>query len=223
MCGRFTLFAPIPVLCDAFDAQAPEDLAPRYNIAPSQPVLTLRVSPGTDHREFVRTRWGLIPSWAKDPEVGTRLINARSETAHEKPAFRAAFRSRRCLVPANGFYEWRRAERTKQPYFVRMRDGRPFGLAGLWETWENPEGSRTESCAILTTEANAVVSPLHNRMPVIVPPEQYGRWLEPGNAKLDDLKALLTPYPPDPMDAYPVSPRMNRPGVDDPACIVPLA
>jgi putative SOS response-associated peptidase YedK len=221
MCGRFTLFASIPVLSETFDAPVAGDLAPRYNIAPSQQVLLLRVPHGSDRREFVRARWGLIPSWARDPSVGNRLINARSETAHEKPAFRAAFRSRRCLIPASGFYEWRRVERKKQPYFIRMRDGGPFAFAGLWAEWNGPDGSRTETCVVLTTGANPVVSSIHDRMPVIIGPGNYDRWLAPAIGDPDLLKPLLTPYPPEGMDAYPVSPRVNNPSVDDEACVAP--
>jgi putative SOS response-associated peptidase YedK len=219
MCGRFTLFASIPVLSKTFEAPVGDDLAPRYNIAPTQPVLVLRFPPGSERREFARARWGLIPSWARDPSVGNRLINARSETAHEKPAFRAAFRSRRCLIPASGFYEWRRVEQKKQPYFIRMRDGGLFAIAGLWEAWDAPDGTHVETCAILTTGANPLVSPLHDRMPVIIEPVQYDRWLDPRIGKPEDLKPLLAPYPPEPMDAYPVSPRVNSPAVDDPECL----
>jgi putative SOS response-associated peptidase YedK len=219
MCGRFTLFASIPVLSKTFDAPVDGVLAPRYNIAPTQSVLVLRVPRGSDRREFASARWGLIPSWARDPSVGSRLINARSETAHEKPAFRAAFRSRRCLIPASGFYEWRRVEQKKQPYFIRMRDVSPFAIAGLWEARDGPDGSRTETCAILTTGANPVVSPLHDRMPVIIEPGQYARWLDPKVGNPEELKPLMAPYSPEPMEAYPVSPRVNNPSVDDPECL----
>jgi putative SOS response-associated peptidase YedK len=222
MCGRFTLFAPMQLLSKRFDAPPPEELSPRYNIAPSQRVLAVRLSPATSLREFARLRWGLVPSWADDPSIGNRLINARSETAHAKPAFRSAFRARRCLLPASGFYEWRRVERRKQPYFIRLRDGDPFALAGLWEPAREAGGEAAGSCAILTTGANTVVSPLHDRMPVIVRPEMYGRWLAPEAESAESLKGLLAPYPPGEMEAWPVGLGVNNPQVDAEECIAPV-
>jgi putative SOS response-associated peptidase YedK len=222
MCGRFTLFASMPVLSKMFDAPGSGDLAPRYNIAPSQTVLAVRTSPATGLREFLRARWGLVPSWSKDPSIGNRLINARSETVHVKPAFRSAFRDRRCLVPASGFYEWRRIDGRKQPYFIRMRDGSPFALAGLWEPGKEPREDSVGTCAILTTESNSVVSPLHDRMPVIIGPERYQRWLAAGTGSQDSLMPLFAPWPAEGMEAWPVGPGINNPRIDDEECVAPF-
>jgi putative SOS response-associated peptidase YedK len=222
MCGRFTLFESGRILSKMFEAPLEDSPAARYNIAPSRPVLVVRCGPGSGRREFALAGWGLVPSWAKDKAIGNRLINARAETAHEKPAFRAAFRSRRCLIPASGFYEWQRMEKKKQPYFIRMKDGRPFALAGLWEHWEGPDGSAMETCAILTTGSNAVLAPIHDRMPVIVGHGDYERWLDPADRKPESLAPLLAPCDAAGMIAYPVSPRVNSPANDDEGCIAPL-
>ena len=197
-------------------------LSPRYNISPSQPVAAVRATPAGSGRELAFLRWGLIPSWSKDPAIGNRLINARAETAREKPSFRNAFRRRRCLIPTNGFYEWQRRERGKQPYFVRMRDDRLFAFAGLWDRWESPDKGVIESCTILTTAANAILAPIHDRMPVILPPAEYARWLDPGLPDTDSLGPLLVPFPAEDMLASPVSPRVNAPTVDDEKCMAPL-
>lgn len=223
MCGRFTLFGADTLLSREFGVSGFPPLTPRYNIAPSQPVAAVRATPAGGGRELALLRWGLIPSWSKDPAIGNRLINARSETAREKPSFRNAFRRRRCLIPSSGFYEWQRRERGKQPYFVRMRDGRLFAFAGLWDRWESPDGGAVETCTILTTSANAVLAPIHDRMPVIVPPTGYALWLDPAPRDLDSLSPLLAPFPPDAMDAYPVSLRVNAPSVDDGKCIDALS
>jgi len=223
MCGRFTLFEAEKVLSREFAVSGLPLLSPRYNIAPSQAVAAVRAASAGTGRELALLRWGLIPSWSKDPAIGNRLINARSETAREKPSFRDAFRRHRCLIPASGFYEWQRQERGKQPYFVRMRDERPFAFAGLWSRWESPDKGVIETCAILTTAANAVLSPIHDRMPVILSPTEYARWLDPALQKTDSLAPLLVPFPPEEMLAFPVSPRVNAPSVDDEKCIAPLA
>ena len=167
-------------------------------------------------------RWGLIPFWAKDSKIGTRMINARSETVAEKPAFRAAFRQRRCLVLADGFYEWQRLERGKQPFYIRQRDEGPFAIAGLWEYWEGPEGG-IESCTLLTTQPNDLVRPLHNRMPVILHPDDYDLWLDRSVQEPALLQPLLRPYSPEDMMAYPISTWINKPENDGPRCIEPLA
>jgi putative SOS response-associated peptidase YedK len=159
----------------------------RYNIAPSQPIAAVRAVPAGSGRELALLRWGLIPSWSKDPAIGNQLINARAETAHEKSSFRNAFRRHRCLIPTSGFYEWLRWERGKQPYFVRMRDSHPFAFAGLWDRWESPDEGAIETCTILTTAANAVLAPIHDRMPVILPPWEYSRWLDPSIKDPDSL------------------------------------
>ena len=222
MCGRFTLFEPDKVLAKEFGVSAFAPRSPRYNIAPSQPVTAVRVTPTGSGREIVLLRWGLIPSWSKDPAIGNRLINARAETAQEKPSFRNAFKRHRCLIPTNGFYEWQRLERGKQPYFVRMRDDRLFAFAGLWDRWESPDKDVIETCTILTTTSNAVLAPIHDRMPVILPPGEYARWLDPSLKDTDSLTPLLVPFPPEEMLAYPVNPRVNTPSTDDKECIAPL-
>jgi len=230
MCGRFTLRAPASVVAEQFALLEVPAFAPRFNIAPSQPVAVVRLAPDgvSPRRELVWLRWGLIPSWgkpAKKPEGGPALprdwINARAETAAEKPAFRAAFRRRRCLVLADGFYEWRKTGRQKQPYFLRLRDDRPFAFAGLWEAWEGAEHSYIESCTILTTDANERVAPIHNRMPVILAREDHDRWLDPSEQRGGALAALLRPFPSDAMEAYPVSRAVNNPKHDAPDCIEP--
>ena len=222
MCGRFTLFAPGDVLAAMFGVDKAPSLAPRYNIAPSQPVAAARISPDGSGRELTLLRWGLVPSWAKDPSASAPMINARAETVSEKPSFRSAFRRRRCLVPADGFYEWRRTPGRKQPYYIRFRDGRPFSIASLWERWEGPDGSVLESCALITTAANGVVSPIHDRMPVILSTKDYDLWLDPAIQDKEPLLPLLRAFPAEEMAAFPVGLRINNPKVDTPACIEPL-
>jgi len=222
MCGRFTLFEADKILSREFGVFGIPLLSARYNIAPSQPVAAVRATPAGSGREIALFRWGLIPSWSKDAAIGNRLINARAETAREKPSFRNAFRRHRCLIPANGFYEWQRQERGKQPYYVRMRDERLFAFAGLWDRWESPDKGVIETCTILTTVANAVLAPIHDRMPVILPPTKYAQWLDPALPNTDSLVPLLVPFPPEDMLALPVNPRVNSPTVDDEKCIAPL-
>jgi len=222
MCGRFTLYAKGEILAGEFGVSGVPPEPPRYNIAPSRPVMAVRAD-AAGGREAALLRWGLVPSWSKDPAVGSRLINARSETVREKPSFRNAFRRRRCLIPASGFYEWLQKGRGKQPYYIRMRDGRVFAFAGLWERWEAPEGGAVETCTILTTGANAVLAPIHDRMPVILARPEYGKWLDPALKDADSLVPLLAPFPGDGMVAYPVSPRVNAPSADDEDCVAPLA
>ena len=222
MCGLFTLFEADKVLSKEFGVSGVPPLSPRYNIAPSQPIAAVRAPHTGAGRELALLRWGLIPSWSKDPAIGNRLINARAETVQEKPSFLNAFRRHRCLIPTNGFYEWQRQERGKQPYFVRMRDERIFAFAGLWDRWESPDDGVIETCAILTTAANAVLAPIHGRMPVILPQAEYARWLDPALKDPDSLSPLLVPFPPEEMLAIPVSPRVNAPSTDDEKCIAPL-
>ncbi len=223
MCGRFTLITPAEALAEQFQLFEIPSLVPRYNIAPTQPVAAVRRVPGDGQRELVLLRWGLVPFWAKDPGIGARMINARSETVAEKPAFRAAFRRRRCLVLADGFYEWRRLERGKQPFYVRLRDERPFAFAGLWEHWEGSDEAAIDSCTLMTTEPNDLIRPVHSRMPVILAPKDYDLWLDPGVQKADLLRPLLRPYPSEGMLAYPISTWVNKPKNDSPRCIEPLA
>ena len=199
----------------------PPAWAPGYSIAPTQPVAALLVPPDQGQRQFRLLQWGLIPSWAKGPEVGADMINARAETAATKPAFRMAFRRRRCLVLADGFYEWSGKGGRKQPFYLRLQDGRPFAFAGLWEHWEGFEGQAIDSCALLTTVPNDLIRTFHHRMPVILDPEAYALWLDPAIEQADRLQPLLRPYPPDEMTAYPVSPRVGNPLNDTPGCIAP--
>lgn len=227
MCGRFTLRAPASVVAEQFSIFEISPWKARYNIAPSQPVAAVRMAGAgaktTSRRELALLRWGLIPSWASDPAIGNRLINARAETAAAKPAFRTPFRRRRCLVVADGFYEWQRAGKRKVPHLVRLRDDRPFAFAGLWDLWEGPDHSVIESCTLLTTEANDVVRPIHDRMPVILAPADYDRWLDPAVGDSEELAALLRPYPSDQMTAYAVSPLVNSPANDEPGCVEPVS
>ena len=205
----------------------PLNLRPRYNVAPSQDVAVVLAA--GEGRTLAMLRWGLIPAWAKDQAIGHKLINARSETAAEKPSFRSAFRARRCLIPADGFYEWRREGKTRQPWLFGLRGGAPFAFAGLWERWTVPEdaaltgslaerspGDEVETCTILTTAANETVAPVHGRMPVILPGDTYGPWLE-------GKDVALAPYPADDMTAHPVSALVNRPTNDDPRCVEPVS
>lgn len=207
MCGRFALRTPPKGLAKAFGVGEVPELEARFNIAPTQSVVNVHQTP--DGREMKFLKWGLVPSWAKDPSVGARLINARAETVTEKPSFLEAFKRRRCLIPADGFYEWARTEGRKQPYFFHLRDGRPFGFAGLWGRWQGSGGEVVESCAILTTEANDVLRPVHDRMPVILRPEDYELWFDADLRKTDLLKDLLRPYPAREMTGYPVSTLVN--------------
>ena len=223
MCGRFTLATPEQDLVVQFNLPEVPDLQPRYNIAPTQPVAAVRLPTADGDRELVMLHWGLIPFWAKDPGIGSRMINARAETVADKPAFRAAFRRRRCLVPADGFYEWQKQNGSKQPFYIRLQDGRPFAFAGLWERWQDKEGGVIESCTLLTTRPNELIRPLHNRMPVILHPHNYAVWLDPEVEDLDVLRRLLDPYPPGEMEAYAVSRYVNAPRNEGPDCIAPLA
>lgn len=221
MCGRFTLTAEISALQDSFPwLYIPPELAPRYNVAPSQPVAVVP-NDGKDRIDFFV--WGLIPSWAKDPAIGNRMINARAETLAEKPTFRAPFRRKRCLILTDGFFEWtaRSDGKGKTPMYLRMVDGKPFAFAGLWDTWFSPDGSEVRSCTIITTEPNELVRPIHNRMPVILPPSAYRQWLTPGEGNITALQAMLKPYPASEMVAYPVSRLVNDPKSDRPEAILP--
>jgi putative SOS response-associated peptidase YedK len=220
MCGRFTLVSPFVAVTERFHASASPDLRPRYNIAPGQEVLCV-IRDGENRIEPLR--WGLIPFWAKDPAIGNRLINARAETVAEKPSFRNAFAKRRCLVVADGFYEWRPAGKRKVPVYIFLKSKKPFGFAGLYETWKTPEGKELRTCTIITTEANDLVRPIHDRMPVILPERFEDRWLDPAEASRERLLALLTPYPAVGMTAYDVTPVVNNAGHDAPDCILPAA
>lgn len=220
MCGRFTLTTPTQNLATLFDLESAPSLEPRYNIAPTQAVAVVRLTPAA-RREFTLMRWGLIPSWAKDPGIGNSLINARAETVAEKPSFRSAFKRRRCLIPADGFFEWQKLEKRKQPYFIGLKDYRLFAFAGLWEHWEGGDGSVVDSCTIITTTANERVQMLHDRMPVILQPADYADWLTP-TTPVDLLFHLLRPYAAEEMIAFPVSAIVSNPANDLPECVTPL-
>ncbi|HSO27314.1 MAG TPA: SOS response-associated peptidase [Anaerolineales bacterium] len=221
MCGRFTLTADPQKLRATFPwATIPPEITPRYNIAPTQPVAVI-ANDGRDQLDFYT--WGLIPSWAKDPAIGARMINARAETLAEKPSFRAAYRRRRCLILSDGFYEWKKlpGQKNKQPVYLRLSTGAPFAFGGLWERWDSADGSTIFSCTIITTGPNELVADVHNRMPLILPPEAYRRWLAPQEMTPLDLDPLLRPFPAEEMQAYNVSTLVNNPVNEDPACIVP--
>ena len=208
MCGRFTQRADSKKIAKEFEVAEVPAVEARYNIAPTQEILA--VLERGHGREAMFFKWGLVPSWARDTSMGARLINARSETVAEKPAFRQAFRQRRCIIPADGFYEWQRVGGRKQPFFFRMLDEWQFGFAGLWERWEG-EGEVINSCAILTTEANEILRPVHDRMPVILHPEDYELWLDSDVRKLDLVKEVLRPYPAGEILGHPVGASVNSP------------
>jgi putative SOS response-associated peptidase YedK len=218
MCGRYTLTVSGRVLAELFELDEVHEIAPRYNIAPSQQVPIVRLG-ANGGRLLEPARWGLVPSWAKEVDAGARLINARAETLADKPSFRNALKRRRCLLPADGFYEWRATGAGKQPYLIRFGDGRPFAFAGLFEHWRSPEGDTLLSCTIVTTAPNPVVAALHDRMPVILPRQRHEQWLSAAELDRVQLAELLVPHPAADMEAFPVSRRVNNPNVDDPACV----
>ncbi|CAG1023373.1 SOS response-associated protein YedK [Methylococcales bacterium] len=220
MCGRFVLDSPPELIAESFGLDDVPALTPRYNIAPSQDIPVIRAPAGV--RECVLTRWGLVPAWSKEPRTEYSTINARAETVSTKPAFRDAFRRRRCLVVADGFFEWARAEgKAKTPYFIRLKAPGPFAFAGLWERWEK-DGQTLETSSILVTEANDLMRPLHDRMPVILARDDYGLWLDPGICDPARLQPLLKPYPTEQMQAYPVSTAVNSVRNDGESLIRPL-
>ncbi|MCB9110914.1 MAG: SOS response-associated peptidase [Anaerolineales bacterium] len=223
MCGRFTLTVDPAELAETFgDFTFPTQFAPRFNIAPTQPVLVIPNDAKNQADFFI---WGLIPSWSKDPAIGSRLINARGETIAEKPSFRGGFKYKRCLIPADGFYEWKAqpGAKTKTPYFIHMKDRKPFAFAGLWDEWQSPDGGAVRTCTIITTEPNELMSTLHNRMPVILDQKDYHLWLDPTPQTPDKLLHLIKPFPAESMAAHPVSTLVNKPGNDRPECIVPAS
>lgn len=257
MCGRYTQTKSGGVIASAFSIDVPQSgfpsPSPRYNIAPTQPVVAI-IQPSAQ-REYRIFQWGLIPSWSKDPSIGSRMINARAETVAEKPSFRTAFKRRRCLIVADGFYEWKKAEKQKaeepkikelkikepkskaqkagqrstantkpkkQPYYIQMADQALFGMAGIWESWESGDGSYVESCTILTTEPNALMRPIHNRMPVIIHPADYDLWLDPTVQKGAAVQHLLRSFEADAMQAYPVSTAVNSPRNESVDCVEPI-
>lgn len=217
MCGRYALHSLPEIVALQFGLASPPPFEPRYNIAPTADVLVVRED-REGQRFATRLRWGLVPFWATDPSIGSKLANVRAESVAEKPAFQNAFQRHRCLIPASGFYEWKPVAGRKLPYYIRPADNGVFAFAGLYETWSSPEG-RLHTCTILTTDANALVRDIHNRMPVIVEPENYGRWLDPANTTGASLEPLLAPYPPELILAWPVSTRVNNARNEDPALI----
>ena len=230
MCGRFTLHHMLEELEERFavevEALTVAETAPRYNIAPTQDILVVTEN-GARHLQGYH--WGLIPSWAKDPAIGSKMINARAETLAEKPSFRTALQRRRCLIPADGFYEWQDAaadlptgkKAPRTPMHIRLQGGGLFAFAGLWDEWHAPDGSSLHSCTIITTAPNAVTAPIHDRMPVILRPGDEGLWLDRSVSDASALLPLLIPYPAEAMEAYAVSRSVNAPTVDDPGCIAP--
>lgn len=224
MCGRFTLTLDSKQIQDAYPwlNNVPNGIHPRYNIAPTQPIA---VVPNDGNQRLDYYVWGLIPSWAKDPSIGNRMINARAETLAEKPSFRSAFRRRRCLILADGFYEWKSADgrKSKMPMFIHLKENKPFAFAGLWEVWNSPDGSQIYSATIITTQPNSLVESIHNRMPVILPEAAYEHWLFPGETDPRDLAPLLNPFPEESMQAYPISTLVNSPQNDVPQVIEPVA
>lgn len=222
MCGRFTLTVDPAELQDAFgDFIFPNKFAPRFNIAPSQPVLAIP-NEGKNTADFFL--WGLIPSWAKDPSIANKLINARGETIAEKPSFRGSFKYKRCLILTDGFYEWKSqaGAKTKTPYFIHMKDRKPFAFAGLWDEWHSPDGGTIRTCTIITTTPNELMLSLHNRMPVILDRADYAQWLNMPPQAPGDLLPLIRSFPSERMSAYPVSTMVNAPGNDHPGCVLPV-
>ena len=218
MCGRFTLRSKASDVAEVFGLDSLPDLPPRFNIAPTQGVPIVRL--GEDgERHLSLVHWGLIPFWAKDAAIGNRMINARGDTVASKPAFRQSFIKRRCLIVADGFYEWQKTGGSKkQPFYIRLKNDRPFGFAGLWDRWKH-DGTAIESCTIITTDANELMAPIHDRMPVIVPPDSYDVWLDPAVQDPERLQPLLTAYPAEELTAYPVSTVVNNPRNEQPECI----
>lgn len=222
MCGRYTISTSPDALARLFGAAGRLPNFPaRYNAAPTQ-ILPIVRRDARGGRELALARWGLVPSWSKGPDARFSMINARAETVTTKPAYRGAFRRRRCLVPASGFYEWQVGEGGKQPWYFSLVSGKPFAFAGLWEHWIGASGDELETFAIIVTEANTRVAPVHDRMPVILDPDEYARWLDEEDVPTREVLAVLDPFPAEPMAAWPVSRRVNSPKVDEPALLAPL-
>jgi putative SOS response-associated peptidase YedK len=221
MCGRFSFYQGPDTVAQLFKLAEIPSVKPRYNIAPTQSVPTVLQEGETQTRQFQMMRWGLIPFWAKESKIGAKLINARSETVAEKPSFRSPFKHRRCWILADGFYEWQKTEDGKQPFYFQLKTGDPFAFAGLWERWQSPTGESIESCTILTTQANELMSQIHVRMPVILSPHDRDRWLDLATSP-EELQQLLIPYESEAMISYPVSRMVNTAKIDQPDCVQPL-
>jgi putative SOS response-associated peptidase YedK len=220
MCGRYAITSAPEAIRRLFGYEEIPNFPPRYNVAPTQPVPIVRLAEGKRH--FALVRWGLIPAWVKDPRAFSLLINARGESLTDKPAFRNAMRYRRCLFPADGFYEWRRAGERRTPYYVRLKSGGPLAFAGLWESWMGPNGEEMETAAIVTTRANRALAGIHDRMPVIVPPDAFDFWLDSRKVDAATAAALVAPAREGMLDVYEVSPAVNHTANDTPALIVPV-
>ncbi len=217
MCGRYTVTSTPEAIRALFGYSEQPNFPPRYNVAPTQPIAIVRLIDGK--RQFALMRWGLLPSWAKDPRNFTLLINARGESVIEKPAFRASMKRRRCLIPADGFYEWKETGARKQPHHVRAKSHGPLAFAGLWESWTGPNGEELETAAIVTTRANETLKSLHERMPVIVPPDAFDLWLDCANVDAETASALIAPAPEGLLEAYEVSTAVNRTANDNPKLV----
>lgn len=215
MCGRFVQYSDPDVYASQFDLEVLCEVTPRYNLAPTQPVLAVRKTAGGG-RELVPLRWGLVPAWSQGPDHRYSMINARAETITAKPAYRNAFQQRRCLIPAEGFYEWQTVDGVKTPFLIRRRDGQPFGMAGLWEAWSGGDGRHLLSCTIIVTDANTLVSQIHDRMPVVLSPADYDAWLDHDTRDVDRLLAMLRPPDPEPWTLQQVSRQVNSPRHDGP-------
>jgi putative SOS response-associated peptidase YedK len=220
MCGRYAITSAPEAIRALFRYPEQPNFPPRYNVAPTQPIPIVRLYEGK--RQFALVRWGLLPSWVKDPKTFTLLINARGESVIDKPAFRAAMKYRRCLIPADGFYEWKPVAGRKQPYYVRLKSGAPMALAGLCETWVGPNGEELDTAAIVTTRANGLLAPIHERMPVIVPPEAFDLWLNCAEVDAETAAALIAPAPEDALEAYEVSTAVNRVANDNAKLLEPV-
>ena len=217
MCGRYAVTSAPEAIRALFGYPEQPNFPPRYNVAPTQPIAIVRLMDGK--RQFALVRWGLLPSWVKDPKDFTLVINARGESVMDKPAFSAAMKRRRCLVPADGFYEWKAIGACKQPYYVRAKSSKPLAFAGLWETWTGPNGEEMETAAIVTTRANRTLADIHERMPVVVPPDAFNLWLDCTNVDDKTAASLIAPAPDDLLEAYEVSTAVNRTANDDPKLI----
>ncbi len=220
MCGRFVLDSPVDIIVNEFSVERPSfNLKKSFNVSPSQTILVLI---SDSKRRLIPCRWGYIPSWSKDESIGNRMINARAETITKKPSFKNAFKKRRCLIIADGFYEWQRRENTKSPFFIHLKSNRPFGLAGLYNVWTSPDGTPLCTCTIVTTEANRILREVHGRMPAIISKKKYDVWLDPAINDSSELLPLLQPYPADEIEFFEVSKRVNSPKNDSPENIEPL-
>jgi putative SOS response-associated peptidase YedK len=222
VCNRYRLTHAERYLAERFQAWDEIEARPRYNIAPTQPILTVRQELGKESRKLTLMRWGLIPAWATDASIGNKTFNARSETVTMTPAFRDSILTKRCLIPASGFYEWRTMGTVKQPYCFEVGERNLFAFAGLWDEWTNPQGQTIDSCTILTTTPNSLVADIHDRMPVIVIPDNYSLWLDPEGNDFDAVRHILTPYDPDLMRRHPVSTKLNHSQNDDADSAAPI-